>query len=126
MAYTPTTWVTGDTITAVKLNNMEQGIANAGGALLVECTTNIGTGTTTCNKTASEIAQAFYSGMAVILSQSYPEDSVYYVRRVCSLDFDNSIPEDFFGTMTHVNTAGNVVSWTIDTADGYPYTTSPF
>lgn len=30
MAYTPTTWVTGDTITAVKLNNMEQGIADAG------------------------------------------------------------------------------------------------
>lgn len=29
MAYTPTTWVTGDTITAVKLNNMEQGIANS-------------------------------------------------------------------------------------------------
>ena len=30
MAYTPTTRVTGDTITAVKLNNMEQGIADAG------------------------------------------------------------------------------------------------
>ena len=29
MAYTPTTWVTGDTITAVKLNNMEQGIVDA-------------------------------------------------------------------------------------------------
>ena len=30
MAYTPTTWATGDTITAVKLNNMEQGITDAG------------------------------------------------------------------------------------------------
>lgn len=30
-SYTPTTWVTGDIITAVKLNNIEQGIANAGG-----------------------------------------------------------------------------------------------
>ena len=30
MSYTPTTWATGDTITAAKLNNMEQGIANAG------------------------------------------------------------------------------------------------
>lgn len=31
MSYEPTTWVTGDIITAVKLNNIEQGIANAGG-----------------------------------------------------------------------------------------------
>lgn len=28
MSYTPTTWVNGDTITAEKLNKMEQGIAN--------------------------------------------------------------------------------------------------
>ena len=31
MSYTPTTWATGDVITATKLNNMEQGIASAGG-----------------------------------------------------------------------------------------------
>lgn len=31
MAYTPTTWVTGDTVTATKLNKLEQGVANAGG-----------------------------------------------------------------------------------------------
>ena len=31
MSYTPTTWTTGDTITATKLNKIEQGIANAGG-----------------------------------------------------------------------------------------------
>ena len=29
MSYTPTQWQTGDTITAEKLNNMEQGIAGA-------------------------------------------------------------------------------------------------
>lgn len=29
-SYTPTTWATGDVITATKLNNIEQGIANAG------------------------------------------------------------------------------------------------
>lgn len=28
MAYTPNTWATDDTITADKLNNIEQGIAN--------------------------------------------------------------------------------------------------
>lgn len=31
MAYTPTTWNTGDTITASALNKMENGIADAGG-----------------------------------------------------------------------------------------------
>lgn len=31
MSYTPTTWTTGDTITATKLNKIEQGVANAGG-----------------------------------------------------------------------------------------------
>ena len=30
MSYTPTTWATGDVITAEKLNNMEDGIVNAG------------------------------------------------------------------------------------------------
>ena len=31
MAYTPTTWVAGDTVNATKLNKLEQGVANAGG-----------------------------------------------------------------------------------------------
>ena len=31
MSYTPTTWTTGDTITATKLNKIENGIASAGG-----------------------------------------------------------------------------------------------
>jgi len=31
MSYTPTTWTNGDTITAAKLNKMEQGIAEGGG-----------------------------------------------------------------------------------------------
>lgn len=31
MAYNPTEWKCGDTITAEKLNKMEDGIANAGG-----------------------------------------------------------------------------------------------
>ena len=31
MAYTPTNWATGDTITATAMNKIENGIANAGG-----------------------------------------------------------------------------------------------
>lgn len=35
MSYTPTTWTTGDTITATALNKIENGIANAGGVAVV-------------------------------------------------------------------------------------------
>lgn len=39
MSYTPTNWSAGDTVTSAKLNKMEQGIANAGGAniLVAHC-----------------------------------------------------------------------------------------
>ena len=42
MSYTPTTWATGDTITATKLNKIENGIASAGGydLVIVADTTN--------------------------------------------------------------------------------------
>lgn len=36
MAYEPTTWQAGDTITSARLNKMEQGIAEGGGVLMVE------------------------------------------------------------------------------------------
>lgn len=35
MSYTPTTWTTGDTITATKLNKIENGIASAGSVATV-------------------------------------------------------------------------------------------
>ena len=35
MSYTPTTWTTGDTITATALNKIENGIASAGGGVIV-------------------------------------------------------------------------------------------
>lgn len=33
MAYEPKTWECGDVVTAEALNNLEQGVANAGGSL---------------------------------------------------------------------------------------------
>lgn len=38
MSYTPTEWQTGDTITAEKLNNMENGIAEANYPLVITLT----------------------------------------------------------------------------------------
>ena len=34
MSYTPNTWKSGDVVTSAKLNNMEQGIANAGAMIV--------------------------------------------------------------------------------------------
>ena len=53
MAYTPTTWNTGDTITATAMNKIENGIANAGGGggggtfFYTVTATNFPTGTST-------------------------------------------------------------------------------
>ena len=63
MAYTPNTWATGDTITAQKLNNMEQGIANAGGVLIVNVSND------TLDKTWQEISDAGFS----VLHDEYDE-----------------------------------------------------
>ena len=56
MAYTPTTWVTGDTVTATKMNKIENGIANAGSAAIVTETNN------TLDKTFAEIYDLVHSG----------------------------------------------------------------
>ena len=57
MAYTPNTWATGDTITAAKLNNMEQGIASAGGGGVFIVNESNGT----LDKTWQEISDAGFS-----------------------------------------------------------------
>lgn len=80
MSYTPTEWQNGDTVTAEKLNKLEQGVADAGGGgsgiLIVHDTEG------TLDKTYAEIKAAF---VAVIVTSTnrlwYPvryfEESVY-------------------------------------------------
>lgn len=63
MAYTPTTWANGDTIDATKLNKMEQGIANAGAAMIVEMSSSTGQ----ADHTFAEIFNALRAGTPVYL-----------------------------------------------------------
>lgn len=67
MSYTPTTWATGDTITASAMNKIENGIANAGGALIVGTDDPMAEagGGGTLDKTFSEIYNALKSGTPV-------------------------------------------------------------
>ena len=69
MAYTPTNWTTGDTITATKLNKLENGVANAGSALICTCN-NSGSGSV-LDKTVQEIYDALENGTPVYIRYLY-------------------------------------------------------
>lgn len=64
MSYTPTSWTTGDTITASALNKIEQGIADAGGGGAVIITDN----GTALDKTYAEIYALVESGTPCYIS----------------------------------------------------------
>lgn len=64
MSYTPTTWAAGDTVTAAKLNKLENGVANAGSSVLIVNVTQSGD-TYTCDKTAGEMYAAAQNGVVV-------------------------------------------------------------
>lgn len=64
MAYEKQTWATGDTITAEKLNHMEDGIGAGGGSFVITFTEN--NESYTADKTTTECAEAVTSGMDII------------------------------------------------------------
>ena len=65
MSYTPTTWNTGDTITASALNKIENGIANAGGNLYLTCTRDGDTVST--GITIGDAIDAMKTGKSIIM-----------------------------------------------------------
>ena len=66
MSYTPTTWTTGDTITASAMNKIENGIASAGGALICNIDAY-----NTLDKTVQEIYDALESGTPAYITYKY-------------------------------------------------------
>ena len=67
MSYTKQTWVTGDTITAEKLNHIEDGIGS-GGSLIVEMTLEgEESHILESNILTTDMASAFTNGIIVIL-----------------------------------------------------------
>ena len=114
MSYTEQTWATGDTITAEKLNHMEDGIAGAGGVFSVPTTFDEQTATVTCTKTWKEIYDAMVSGKICIL-HSYSESN-------CSIHIAFAVNSDFEGAF-EVSTFNGVMSllFSTDSENGYPY-----
>ena len=71
MSYTPTTWATGDVITAEKLNKLENGVAD-GTKLFVINATGVASQdnpqtTPTLDKTYDEIKAAYDAGMTPVI-----------------------------------------------------------
>lgn len=75
MAYTPTQWATGDTVTATKLNKLEQGVANAGSALI--CTCSFDGDDYVLDKTVAEIYDAYTDGTPIYIHFIYGTQGTY-------------------------------------------------
>ena len=78
MSYTPTTWSTGDTITASAMNKIENGIANASGALICNSSYSSQANTYVLDKTVQEIYDALLSGTPAYIKYQYGAINDYY------------------------------------------------
>ena len=101
MTYTPTTWNTGDTITASALNKIEQGIADGGaGGLVVNVTYSYTRGAFTMDATYAEIYEAMKAGMPCFMcyaGSAYepPEDiDSAYAHQVILAEISNCYKYD--------------------------------
>ena len=90
MSYSPTTWSTGDTITASAMNKIENGIANAGGGVSGLCTDTSGT----LDKSYNEIMAMITAGALPFLlledsADTYNLLPLYYIANdgVYEVDF---------------------------------------
>lgn len=102
MSYTPTNWATGDTITAEKLNKLEQGVASAGSVLILTDTNE------TLDKTWQEIYDAPF---AVIKKDDAGERYAYPVSGV----YEDS------GEYIVAATAGlRAITYSSSSASGFP------
>lgn len=94
MSYTPNTWATGDTITAAKLNNMENGIANAGSGwdAIIRLThaENSG-GDQAENLTASVVSGTFADVLSKFTQGVYPRILVQYNDPITPFVFTTDI-----------------------------------
>lgn len=117
MAYNKHTWVTGETITAEKPNNIEDGVATAGGILKLAFTEDPENESTyVCDHTWQEIYDALAEGIIVISASTYEDDGEIGAECNMICLADNAMG----GFNLYVN--GNISDrYAIaSTADGYP------
>lgn len=103
MSYDKNTWETGDTITAQKLNHMEDGIAGGGGVLIAN--KSIEDTTITLDKTWQQIYDSTYT---ITLLSDEGEKDFYPIT--CAYVSDG----------TYYVESADSITYTTDSADGYP------
>lgn len=116
MSYTPTTWAAGDTVTAAKLNKLEQGVASSGGVLVVNMVYDEEKGNDYTDKTWKEIHDA---PMAVIVQESsLPGVSVKSTGPVARVEHNSSeYSVSYYGYS--LNGEITVVKIVTDSENGY-------
>lgn len=102
----------------------ENGASGGGGLFIVGFAFDADTGKTTCDKTAQQIAQAIMGGSTVVLESTTPGYDVCSLRQILHFEYDNADPEDFYALMLTISGSGDVITWTIASADSYPFTQS--
>lgn len=100
MAYTPTTWVTGDTVTATKMNKIENGIANAGGGGL------IGYENAELDKNYNELMAMVESGTIPWIIDVF-DDSPEIITRVVPLTYMHTDGNDYIVAFGCVDNGNN-------------------
>lgn len=115
MTYVPTVWATGDVITAVKLNKLENGVAAIDGVMVVPAEEEGDTATLTA--TYAEIAAAMTAKIPVfVIFQGEGYNTIYPVYTHGVISGDTTVYQivayDFSSTAA--------LYFVADAEDGYP------
>ena len=138
MSYTPTSWSTGDTITATAMNKIENGIANAGGSnwdAVIRLTHADSSGPdNTTNITPSIVSGSYADLSAKIGNDEYPLILVEYkhpwgMRFAIPMAYISSCDSEAitlliigYSFVNEDNTMSFTLEWTLsDTLNLYPY-----
>lgn len=118
MSYEKNTWKTGDVITSTKLNHMEDGIANAGGILVIGGLTFVKGQTSyqftgTADKTWQEIDNALAAGVRCVVVGSGMDGHIQLIVSGTRWENGNYI---FYIS----DGQNNPIFFTTTSADGYP------
>lgn len=94
MSYTPTSWSTGDTITAAAMNKIENGIANAGGG----GTLIVGLDGSQLDKTWNELKASMEAGVIPMIIDFYDDspEYIYHYLTLNNLSYNGSVYVAFF------------------------------
>lgn len=109
MTYEKTTWAAGDVVTAAKLNNLENGVANAGATIV-----SVNTSTGALSMTAGELFQAVKSG--VVMAQITGNDNTEMLCSCVIADVDSS---EYF-TFWFFSPGSQLIICTASSANDYP------